>query len=443
MQTQGTVCPEYTKSQTEKFKSLMSLASLVNSSLDACDILYRSIDAAKTLLNAEEGSMIMIDRTTNELYFNVVAGESGDQLREVRIGMDQGIAGWVATNKTAQIVNDVSKDPRFFGGADKATNFTTRSILAVPLVAYGKVLGVLEVVNKIDGEFTEEDLELFSSLADLVASAAMRLEMREERQKMMAQMIQTNRMTSLGLMVVGMAHEINTPNAAIKLAGQQVTTIWRDLIPILDRVADEEGNFILGGVEYRLLRDEIRKAADVIVRSAEKIDQVVKDLRNYNLGHRSGMIDLVNVTQVVMDALELVRAQGSYGKIQIIPDLARDLPPVRGNRYQLEQVITNLLLNGMQAISEEHSGSVSVRTGLDPTTGDIIMAVRDEGNGISPELLPFLLEPFFTTRIEQGGSGLGLYISNYIVTEHGGRLIFESAPGKGTDVTVALPQAKG
>ena len=244
MQTQGTVCPEYTKSQTEKFKSLMSLASLVNSSLDACDILYRSIDAAKTLLNAEEGSMIMIDRTTNELYFNVVAGESGDQLREVRIGMDQGIAGWVATNKTAQIVNDVSKDPRFFGGADKATNFTTRSILAVPLVAYGKVLGVLEVVNKIDGEFTEEDLELFSSLADLVASAAMRLEMREERQKMMAQMIQTNRMTSLGLMVVGMAHEINTPNAAIKLAGQQVTTIWRDLIPILDRVADEEGNFI-------------------------------------------------------------------------------------------------------------------------------------------------------------------------------------------------------
>lgn len=158
----------------------MNLASLVTSSLDENVVRCRAIEAAKTLLHAEEGSMMLIDRTTNELYFDVVAGESGTQLKEVRIGLDQGIAGWVATHAVAQIVNDVSRDPRFFPGADRYTHFRTRSLVAVPLISHDRVLGVLEAVNKIDGEFTGEDLELFTSLASLVASAVENSNLHEE-----------------------------------------------------------------------------------------------------------------------------------------------------------------------------------------------------------------------------------------------------------------------
>ncbi len=270
---------------------------------------------------------------------------------------------------------------------------------------------------------------------------AMQVEVREERRRMMARLLQTNRMTSLGLMVAGMAHEINTPNAAIRLAGQQVALTWRDVVPILDRVVQEEGEFILGGVDYRLLRDEMRRAAEVIVRSGEKIDRVVKDLRNYNLGQRGELTDRVNVTQVVVESLNIVRAQGSRGQVRLVPQLAQDLPPVQGNRYQLEQVITNLLLNGMQAIPEGRSGTVTVSTGQDSVTGEITMTVSDDGAGIPILVLSHILEPFFTTRIEKGGSGLGLYISNYIITEHGGRLTIASEPGEGTAVTVSLPTA--
>ncbi|GAM09474.1 putative protein [Geobacter sp. OR-1] len=166
--------------QIEKFKQLVGLASLINSSLDQSVIRMRAIEAAKTLLNAEEGSMMLIDRNTNELYFDVVAGETGTLLKKVRIGLDQGVAGWVATNAVPQIVNDAGSDPRFYSAVDKAASFETRSIIAVPLLFQGRVLGVLEAVNKITGPFTQEDLDLFVSLSDLVASAVENANLHEE-----------------------------------------------------------------------------------------------------------------------------------------------------------------------------------------------------------------------------------------------------------------------
>ena len=269
---------------------------------------------------------------------------------------------------------------------------------------------------------------------------AMRMEVREERRKMMAKLIQTNRMTSLGLLVAGMAHEINTPNGAIKLAGQQVARTWRDTVPILDRVVTEEGDFMLGGMEYSLAREEIGKASEVIVRSAERIDRVVKDLRNYNLGEQGAARNQgVDVNQVVVEALEIVRAQGSNDRVLIGHNLGQDIPSVPGNRHQLEQVVTNLILNGMQAIREGSYGTVTVTTGLEVATSSVTISVRDDGVGIPPDVMAHLTEPFFSTRIDRGGSGLGLYISNFIVTEHGGRLSFSSEPGRGTTATISIP----
>lgn len=272
---------------------------------------------------------------------------------------------------------------------------------------------------------------------------AMRLEVQDERQKMMARLIQTNRMTSLGLMVAGMAHEINTPNATMRLVGQQMARTWQDALPLLDRVAEEEGGFTLGGVEYRLLRDELAGSAQAIVHCSERIDRVVKNLRQYTIGERSDLSDLVDLSQVVADSLAIVRSHGVGSRVRLHSELAEGLPPVRGNRYQLEQVLTNLLVNGIQAIPEGRPGTVTVKTGVAPATGELFMRVSDDGEGIPAEVIPLLLKPFFSTRIEKGGSGLGLYISNYIVTEHGGRLDIASEPGRGTAVTMSLPPVGG
>jgi putative nucleotidyltransferase with HDIG domain len=151
--------------------AVMKLAALINSTLDATEIRQRTIEAATTLMDAETGSLLLIDAERNELFFEVALGEQGERLREVRITLDEGIAGWVARSGQAVIVPDVRRDARFYREADEKSRYVTRNIIAAPLKVRGKVLGVLEAMNKRHGQFSENDLTLFVSLANLVASA--------------------------------------------------------------------------------------------------------------------------------------------------------------------------------------------------------------------------------------------------------------------------------
>ena len=299
--------------------------------------------------------------------------------------------------------------------------------------------GAADAVNELAAELLRREEENRRLQQELISS--MKLEMSEERKKMMAKLIQTNRMTSLGLLVSSMAHEINTPNGAIKLAGQQIARAWRSAVPILDGVARDEGDFLLGGGAYSMVREEMLRATEVVGRSSERIERVIEDLRAFNAGGRSELRSEVGIVRVVADAVEIIRAHGRYGNIAIQNEVKAELPPVIGSRHQLEQVVINLLLNGMQAVSKEKEGVVRIEAAFDPSRGEVIILVQDDGEGISPEHLDQLVEPFFSTRLEQGGSGLGLYISNFIVAEHRGRLEFSSEPGRGTTVSIRLPIA--
>jgi two-component system, NtrC family, sensor kinase len=291
-------------------------------------------------------------------------------------------------------------------------------------------------VNELAAELLRREAENGRLQQELINS--MKLEMSEERKKMMAKLIQANRMTSLGLLVSSMAHEINTPNGAIKLAGQQVARAWKSAIPILDGVAREEGDFVLGGGVYSMVREEVLRATEIVGRSSERIERVIQDLRAFSTGERNALHE-VNIGQVVSDAVAIIRAHGRYSNIAIQTRVKPELPAVIGARYQLEQVFINLLLNGMQAIPEGRMGTVDIGADFDPANGDVVITVSDDGEGISPGHLAQLVEPFFSTRMEKGGSGLGLYISNFIITEHMGRLEFASELGRGTIITIHLP----
>jgi len=292
-------------------------------------------------------------------------------------------------------------------------------------------------INELAAELQCREAENKRLQKELVDS--MKNEVREERRKMMAKLIQTNRMTSLGLLVSSMAHEINTPNGAIKLAGNQVAKTWKDVVPILDQVAEKEGEFSLGGNEYSLVRDEVGRAMDVIVRSSNRIDMVIKDLRAYSLGGRNDALTSVSINQVVADALAIIRAHGSRSNVQIKSDLAEELPLVQGNRFQLEQVLTNLILNGMQAIPAGKAGVLVITSGYSEENKEVFVSVDDNGEGISDEVMENLREPFFSTRMDKGGSGLGLYISDFIIQDHLGKMEIASELGIGTTVMMRIP----
>jgi putative methionine-R-sulfoxide reductase with GAF domain len=152
-------------------RTLMELSVLVNSTLDTHEIRKRAIEAAACLVNAETGSLLLVDRKTGELFFEVALGEKGITLKEIRLSKGQGIAGWVAETGESLIIHDVASDPRFFGGADAKSTFRTKNIICVPVKAKDRILGVLQTINKKDGVFDDEDKDGLCALANQVAIA--------------------------------------------------------------------------------------------------------------------------------------------------------------------------------------------------------------------------------------------------------------------------------
>lgn len=291
-------------------------------------------------------------------------------------------------------------------------------------------------VNRLARTLQEREEENRKLQAELVDS--LRLEVLEEKRMLMAKLIQTNRMTSLGLLISSMAHNINTPNGAIKLAAQHLRRSLKDIMPLLEHLAREEGDFQVGGLPFSDARDEVSGAAESICRNAERVERVIQDLRSYTTGERSEFSRDMSVNRVVEEALTIIRAHGRQADIAIHHRLAAGLPLLTGNQHQMEQVVVNLLLNAMQAM-QSGSGSVTVSTGHDQAAGEVWIRVADQGNGIPDEVMGRLFEPFVSTRLDRGGSGLGLYISHFIVTEHRGRITVETMPGEGAAVTVYLP----
>jgi hypothetical protein len=150
---------------------LFSIAGSLSSTLDLDYLLEKIGLAAERLLDSEASSIMLVTDDKKRLYFKVAGGEAGAKLKKLTLPIGQGIAGWVAENRKPDVVVDTSKDPRFAGRFDKASGFVTRSLIAVPMVFRGELVGVAEVLNKRHGEYTQEDVTLLSSLANLASIA--------------------------------------------------------------------------------------------------------------------------------------------------------------------------------------------------------------------------------------------------------------------------------
>lgn len=267
---------------------------------------------------------------------------------------------------------------------------------------------------------------------------ALRLEVQEEKKRIMARLIQANKMTSLGLLVSSMAHEINNPNSTIGLSVHYLASTWQDARPLLQGLTEEEGDFSLGGIPFSTAQHEITDCIAKIGSNSERISQVVQNLRNYSIGMKGDMVPGVDVNQVIASSLTMVRCYCRQSEATLQLEPGETLPTITGNRQQLEQVVVNLMMNAVQSLPEGR-GTVVVATSAVPASGEVLITVTDNGVGLAPEIKERLCEPFTSTRIDEGGSGLGLYISNFILNEHKGSLEFRSTFGAGTKAIIRLP----
>jgi HD-GYP domain-containing protein (c-di-GMP phosphodiesterase class II) len=158
--------------QAERFAHLYRVAAILNSSLDPALVRKAAMEAAVELLECETGSLYLIDAEKNELYFEVALGEKGEAVKQIRLKMGEGIAGWVAQEGKSDLVPDTSLDPRWAKRVDEKSKFKTRNMVTVPVKSQDQVIGVLQALNKLgDKKFNSLDLRLLENLADQVAIA--------------------------------------------------------------------------------------------------------------------------------------------------------------------------------------------------------------------------------------------------------------------------------
>ena len=264
---------------------------------------------------------------------------------------------------------------------------------------------------------------------------AMRAE--EESARHRDELVRADKMISLGTLVSGLAHEIGNPNHAIALNIPLVRGAWRDVAAALDDVA--RADLRIARMPWSEARGEVAAMLDDIEDASERIRCLLTDLRSFSLDQDPVDHRDVSVNDIVRGAMRLLGKHIAKATKHFEMDLATAIPLITGSARRLEQVVINLVINACQALRSDQE-PIRLSTGFDGQR--VFVRVRDEGRGIPPEHLASVRTPFFTTKRTEGGTGLGLPISDRIANEHGGELTFESAPDRGTTATLWLPPAR-
>ena len=277
---------------------------------------------------------------------------------------------------------------------------------------------------------------IFCSIRDITE----KIQLEEAIKATQAKLIHTNKMTSLGILSSSMGHEINNPNSYIAVNAAMLADVWADSLSVLQRYFAENGDFSLGGLPFSEMESKVPRLCNSIKEGSQRIDAIVKGLKNFVRDEQGRRHAALSINSIVEQAAGILWHHIHKHTDHFDLSLDEDLPAVFGNAQQLEQVVINLIMNALQALPDKQA-RVSVATRREDKT--IMVAVRDGGKGMDATVLKKLTEPFFTTRMEEGGSGLGLYISASIIGEHQGTMEFNSAPGGGTTAVIRLPLAAG
>ena len=238
------------------------------------------------------------------------------------------------------------------------------------------------------------------------------------------QLVQMEKMASVGVLAAGIAHEVNNPLGFLISNLESLKDYARALAKIVP----------LDNPKNTTILEDLSAISAESLEGALRIKKIVSDLRTFSKQSESA-VNLVDINQILESTLSIVWNEIKF-KIAVVKDYQAKTQ-VFADSTQLSQVFLNLLINASQAIPEK--GTVTLSTSED--TDNVYIKVSDTGPGIAPEILPKIFDPFFSTK--KTGSGLGLSVSYNIIKSHKGQIKAESAPGKGTTFTISLPKKQG
>lgn len=310
-----------------------------------------------------------------------------------------------------------------------------------PICVNGKNRGEIRLARRSRDPalpLTADEVNLLGAVTERLGRLVVWFDALREVRERQLHLIQADKLASLGVMVAGVAHEINNPVNNIMLNASLLRDVVADALPILDDHRNRVGDFLAGGLPYSEMRLHIDELMNGILEGSERIKTITGDLRDSVPFSTEMSRESAQVNEVVTTAVRMCSHMDKHFRERMVLSLEEGLPRVPGSHRRLEQVVINLIQNAWQAL-QNPGARIFASTRRDLASGAVVVEVRDEGCGMSAEVLAHIKDPFFTTRRDKGGTGLGISVSNGIVEEMGASLTFESAEGKGTVARIRLP----
>jgi len=402
--------------EAKQLARLMEVNQTLNSTLNIDDLLQYIIKTAAELLDCEATSLLLYDEKRNRLFFAAATGSDPKKMAQIPVPIDGSLAGTIFREGKSIILNDVSQDPRHYGGVGQQMHFESRSLLGVHMSIRDKGVGVLEALNKRDGEFTDADERLLSMLASQAAIALYNAQLIQALQKAYDDLTETDRLKSNFLALA--SHELRTPLG-----------------------------IIIGYASFLQEENEgdVSESAERVLSAASQMRSLIEAMTSLHLLAAKGLTfkpRVVPAQQVLTAAYEEMRQIAQEMHHTVTFDMPTQSLLVTADPEKLTPAFVNIINNAIRFTPT--GGKITI--GAVQRSGNIQAYIQDSGIGIAPDQLTKIFQEFYqvephTTR-RFGGLGIGLTIAKGLIETQGGRIWAESEGlGKGTTIRVLLPPA--
>ena len=387
------------------FRDIIRSMHSSNSLQEVLDVV---VTKSAGVLNAKGALLRIFNEDTDQFDVRAACGLGENYLTKGPVTTETVLSDPSELHRV-KIISDLWHAPRV-EYPQEAWDEGIRMMVDVPLAVRDRMLGLIRIYLDQCRVFSGDELDFLLTVAEQCACIIERVQLMENQKEHFHHLAtRMDKMSSLGRMAAGIAHEINNPLAGILLYSSNM----RKKVP-------SEG--------------VLAEGFDIIIKETQRCKVIIQGLLEFARDTEPQRVP-ANVNQIVESALGIVENEYHLQHVDIGLTLAKDMVDTLLDENQIEQVVINLLLNALHAVDEY--GKVAVTTGVDDDAGTVVIAVVDNGCGIAQADRKKIFEPFFSTR--SNGTGLGLAISYGIVENHGGEIQVFSAPEKGTRFVITFP----